>query len=314
MTAARPSRASSPSRLSSFSFSRPSWRAYWLSVRVSAAAEALEVRSALRRVDVVGEGEHGLDVRAVPLQRDLEVALLALALEVDDVLVHRVLGLVDVRDEVSDPALVVELLGLPAGALVREDDAKAAGEEGGLAQALQQRRRVELGLLENLGVGKERDRRPRLVLARDADRLHLRRRLAARELLAVDLLVAANLHDEPLGEGVDDGHADAVQPAGDLVAVAAELPAGMQLGENDRERRQALLRDDVDRDPRARVSDRHRVVGMNGHRRRDRSGPRGPRRRRCRPPRRRGDGGLAGPSTRCTSRVAVGPARGLRGQ
>ena len=37
MTAASPSRASSPSRLSSFSFRRPSWRAYWLSVRVSAA-------------------------------------------------------------------------------------------------------------------------------------------------------------------------------------------------------------------------------------------------------------------------------------
>ena len=36
MTAASPSRTSSPSRLSSFSFSRPLSRAYWLSVRVRA--------------------------------------------------------------------------------------------------------------------------------------------------------------------------------------------------------------------------------------------------------------------------------------
>ena len=38
--------------------------------------------------------------------------VVALALEVDDVLVHRVLRLVDVRDEVADPAFVVELVGL----------------------------------------------------------------------------------------------------------------------------------------------------------------------------------------------------------
>ena len=135
------------------------------------------------------------------------------------------------RDEVPDPALVVKLLGLPAGALVRKDDAEAAGEEGGLAQALQKRRGVELGLLEHLGIGKERDRRPRLVLARDSDRDHLRRGLPARELLAVDLLVATDLCDEPFGERVDHRHADTVEPARDLVAVAAELPAGVELGE-----------------------------------------------------------------------------------
>jgi hypothetical protein len=38
------------------------------------------------------------------------------------VLVDRVLRLVDVRDEVSNAALVVELLGLAAGSLVAEDD------------------------------------------------------------------------------------------------------------------------------------------------------------------------------------------------
>ena len=51
--------------------------------------KALQVRTALGRVDVVREGEHRLDVRAVPLHRDLDGTLVALAFEVDDVLVHR---------------------------------------------------------------------------------------------------------------------------------------------------------------------------------------------------------------------------------
>ena len=73
-------------------------------------------------------------------------------------------------------------------------------------------------------------------------------RHAARELLAVDLPVAAHLGDEPLGERVDDRDADAVEAARDLVAVAAELAAGVELRQHDGERRQALVLDDVDRD------------------------------------------------------------------
>ena len=66
------------------------------------ATEALEVRSAFRGVDVVGEGEHRLDVRVVPLQRDLEVVLLALPRS-RRCACAPVLGLVDVRDEVRIP-------------------------------------------------------------------------------------------------------------------------------------------------------------------------------------------------------------------
>ena len=72
-------------------------------------AEARQVRAALVRVDVVGEREDGLLVGGVPLHRDLDRALLALALEEDDLLLDRVLVLVEVGDEVLDAALVVEL-------------------------------------------------------------------------------------------------------------------------------------------------------------------------------------------------------------
>ena len=72
-------------------------------------AEARQVRAALVRVDVVGEREDRLLVGGVPLHRDLDGALVALALEVDDLLADRLLVLVEVADEVLDAALVVEL-------------------------------------------------------------------------------------------------------------------------------------------------------------------------------------------------------------
>ena len=74
-----------------------------------------------------------------------------------------------------------------------------------------------------------------------ADHLDVRLRDAARERLPVDPAVAPDLDDEPLRECVDDGDADAVEPAGDLVSVAAELAAGVELRQHDRQRREALL-------------------------------------------------------------------------
>ena len=88
---------------------------------------------------------------------------------------------------------------------------------------------------------------------------------AARELLAVDLPVELDRRDQPLGERVDDGHADAVQAAGDLVAVAAELAAGVELRQDDLERGDPGARDLVDRDAAAAVDDGDRVVGVDRH-------------------------------------------------
>ncbi len=229
------------------------------------SAEAGQVRAALGRVDVVREREDRLDVGAVPLHGDLDLPVLGLAVEVDDVLVDRVLRLVDVRHEVADAALVVELLGLPAGPLVAKDDPQTAREERGLAQTLGQRRGGELGLVEDVRVGKEGDDRAGLVLLGDADRLHVPVGLAPRELLPVDLAVTPDLCDEPLGERVHDRDADTVQAAGDLVALAAELASGVELRQDDGQRRESLLGNDVDRNAGARVADGHGVVRMNGH-------------------------------------------------
>ena len=105
--------------------------------------------------------------------------------------------------------------------------------------------------------------RPRA--GRRADDLHLALGLAALGvLLAVVVAVAVDLDEEPLGQRVDDADADAVQAAGDLVAAAAELAAGVEHGEHDLGRALALVRTGrvrVDRDAAAVVVDAAAAVG-----------------------------------------------------
>ena len=55
-----------------------------------------------------------------------------------------------------------------------------------------------------------------------------------------------------------------MEAARDLVAVAAELAAGVQLRQDDGQRRQALVPHHVDGDAAAAVLDRDRVVGVEG--------------------------------------------------
>ena len=214
--------------------------------------EAREVRAALVRVDVVRERVHRLGVRRVPLHRDLDVALLARAREGDDVRVRRILRGVDVADEVGDAALVAEGLVPLAAALVDQLEAEARGQEGHLAHARRQHVELELAILEDVEVGHEDDGRAGLVGVRErAARDQLGRRIAARERLRVLDAVAVDREVEVLAERVHDRHADAVEPAGDLVALAAELSAGMQLGQHDGGRGQALVLHHVDGDPTA---------------------------------------------------------------
>ncbi len=73
--------------------------------------------------------------------------------------------------------------------------------------------------------------------------------------------VALDVDLDALGQRVDHRDADAVQTAGDLVAAAAELAAGVQHGEHDRDRGELLARRDVDRDAPAVVADLDAAVG-----------------------------------------------------
>src|SRR5215472_15523833 len=101
------------------------------------------MRTTLARVDVVGKREHRLLIGGVPLHGDLERALVALALERDDLAVDGLLVLVEEGDEVDDPAVVLELGAATVAALVDEDDLQAARQERGVAHPLLDRLEVE---------------------------------------------------------------------------------------------------------------------------------------------------------------------------
>src|SRR5690606_13534445 len=77
--------------------------------------------------------------------------------------------------------------------------------------------------------------------------------------------VPVDLDVEPGGEGVDDRGADAVQAAGRGVGAAAELAAGVQLGVDELDARQAASGLDVDRDAAAVVADLDGAVGVQLH-------------------------------------------------
>src|SRR4029079_10995021 len=115
-------------------------------------------------------------------------------------------------------------------------------------------------------VSPEPDRRAGAVAGRVADDVQALLRLTAvDEAHEVPLAVAVDLDLDQSGQGVHDGHADAVQAAGDLVALAAELPARVQHREDDLGRAQrVVLRVDVDRDATAVVDDLAPAVFQQG--------------------------------------------------
>ena len=99
---------------------------------------------------------------------------------------------------------------------------------------------------------------------RRAGLLELRRRNPARVLLVVDLAGAPDLELQPVRQRVHRAHADAVQTARDLVALAAELAAGVQHRHHDFCRRTLLDRVVVDRNAATVILDGHRVVEVDG--------------------------------------------------
>ena len=82
--------------------------------------------------------------------------------------------------------------------------------------------------------------------------------------LGPDVALAVDLDVEPRRQRVDDRDADAVQAAGDLVAAAAELAAGVQHGQHDLDRGLALALDVAHRDAAAVVGDPDAAVGEQG--------------------------------------------------
>ena len=76
------------------------------------------------------------------------------------------------------------------------------------------------------------------------------------------MAVAPDAQRELGGKRIDDGDADAVQPAGDLVGILVEFAAGVELGHDDLGRRHPFFRVDVGGDAAAVVGHRAGAVGV----------------------------------------------------
>ncbi len=219
--------------------------------------------------DVVGEAEDLLVIAVVPLERDLDADLVALAGDRDRIGDERGLGAVEIADEGADPAFIIKLDALLVLVpRVGQDQADARIEEGELAEAVLQRLEVELRDLERVGRGQESDLRALLAGRRRADDPERRLRIAVAEAHPVLLAVAPDGELQHFGERVHHRDADAVQAAGDLVGIlvggVVELPAGMELGHDDLGGGDAFLLVNPGRDAAAIVLDRDRAVRVQG--------------------------------------------------
>src|SRR5690606_16643477 len=88
---------------------------------------------------------------------------------------------------------------------------------------------------------------------------------AAAEADRVGVAVAVDLDVQPGGQRVDDGGADAVEPAGRGVGHAAELAARVQPGHHQLDAGEPGLGLQVDRDAAPVVGDLDGPVGVHGH-------------------------------------------------
>ena len=98
---------------------------------------------------------------------------------------------------------------------------------------------IDLSYLEDLGIRMEGNECTCILsLAYNLNRLV---RLTFRVLLDENLAFAVNLRLQIVRKGVHAGYTDTVETAGHLIAVLAELTAGMEDGQNDFESRAVLL-------------------------------------------------------------------------
>ncbi len=231
------------------------------------------MRAAVLVVDVVGVGEHLLDVAAIPLHGDIDGDRDGRVLvgdgdgERDHVFVNGLLVLVEELDELADATAVLVDFAARAGglALVGQDDHQSGVEERQLAQATCEDVEGELGEGEDLGVGAEGDLGAVVIGLADGDEGGDGD--AATILLEPDPAFAADLHLEVFGDGVDGGDTDAVEASGDAVAGVVELAAGVQDGHDDFGGADAFLVH-ADGDAAAVVIDGHRAIEVQ----RDRDG------------------------------------------
>ncbi|OPY78127.1 MAG: hypothetical protein A4E70_02447 [Syntrophus sp. PtaU1.Bin005] len=191
--------------------------------------ESAQVRSPLRRVDAVGKGKDVFRVGVVVLQRHFHGAVLPRSGDKNRLFVKDLFVAVDVLDEGDDAPFVKEFA-FPVRTVIDQGDEDAGVQEGQFPESVGEDVEIEFQLLKDLLIGLE------INLGSPAGGLtgHGQRVLghAADIGLRINLSVPADIEFQGAGKGVDDGDADPMKPAGNLVAVVGELSPGVQLGQN----------------------------------------------------------------------------------
>ena len=190
------------------------------------------MRAALLRVDVVDEAVNILLIAVIVLHGNLDDGIVLDPVEVNRLLIDRLLLAVEMGDKGADAAVKVErLAALRFAPLIRKGDGDAVVEERQFAQTVFQCLEAVRGDGKNLGIRDKMHARSRRLAG--ADLVQLFCRDPAGKGNVIDVSIAAHLDLHRGGEGIDDRNADAVEAAGDLVTVSAELAARMEDGQHD---------------------------------------------------------------------------------
>ena len=222
------------------------------------------MHTAFRCVDVICKGDNDLVIAVGVLQGHLCHGVVLLPGHVDDAVVDRRLVLVNELDKGADAAFIAHLLTLlPAGPLVLHNDGETCVEKCLLLHPLMKDLVVIDGVLEHLGVRLKGDDGAGLVgLAHHG---HVLGDMAPGKLHLVYFPVLVHLDGQPFGQGVYHACAHAVKAAGDLIAAAAELAAGVEDGKDHLQSGLAGLGLNVHRDASAVIGDGDDVSVPDGH-------------------------------------------------
>ena len=234
--------------------------------------EAGQMRAAVGGRDVVDEGVDVFGIRVVVLHGDFHEDAVLHALGINRFREQNFLVVIQILDELAQPAFVEEILRHGRfAALIGEGDVDALVQERHFAQALLQHVKIKrdaaledaVGVVVADDVGQEADRRAGAVgFADDAQVVEV---LAARVLLLINFPILINRHGQRLRQRIDHRRAHAVQAAGHLVAAAAELAARVQHRQADLDRRTPHFRVDADGEAAPVVADGDRAVLVQRH-------------------------------------------------
>ena len=241
-----------------------------------AAAETAQVRTALDGVDVVDVGMDVLAEARVVLHGDFDGNHLV-GFEIDGLLGKLLADAVEVLDEFHQAVFGIEhfLAGLLrkrvavfvefdfAGAQVTQREADAFVQVGQFAEAAGEDVVVIDQDGEDFLVGLEGDDGTRVGGL--PYHLDVVEGLALGILLHEDLAFPVDFGRQVRGKGVDAGDAHAVETAGHLVAVLAELTAGVEHGQHHFEGAALLFFVEAGRDASAVIGYPDRVVRIDGH-------------------------------------------------